>query len=302
MNIERGPRKERGFVILDNALAQNRALSFGARGLAAYILSLPPGARADIKTLAAENPEGRTAIAGYMRELEEARLLVRTTRQGERGRFITTCTLYEEPQDPESMPPSLAKPWSKAKARSGASSQVGPKTAKPNFGQPNPGRPNFGQTDFTPFGGKEPRERTTPYRPPANEPDAVPAPRAGGGGGAAPEERGDDAAFVDALPYRGRTPGRKTREHLIARVAAAFAAGWTPEALRGYLTDGTDTAKSLAAVYRHRMDPGELPDAPAARPVTTAVPMQGCEECGRGFRAPEPGLCRDCREREPVPA
>ncbi len=29
MNIERGPRKDRGFTILDNALVQNKKLSFG---------------------------------------------------------------------------------------------------------------------------------------------------------------------------------------------------------------------------------------------------------------------------------
>lgn len=26
------------------------------------------------------------------------------------------------------------------------------------------------------------------------------------------------------------------------------------------------------------------------------IPMQMCPECERGFRAPEPGLCRDCRQ------
>lgn len=26
------------------------------------------------------------------------------------------------------------------------------------------------------------------------------------------------------------------------------------------------------------------------------VPMQMCAKCERGFRAPEPGLCRDCRK------
>ncbi|MFG3499482.1 helix-turn-helix domain-containing protein [Streptomyces sp. NPDC047928] len=37
--------------------------------------------------------------------------------------------------------------------------------------------------------------------------------------------------------------------------------------------------------------PAPAPDAPA-RPA----PMQNCDGCDRGFRAPTPGKCRDCRE------
>ena len=108
MNIERGPRKQRHFVIVDNSLAQNNNLSLGARGLAIYILSLPPGAKVDIKSLAERVPEGRQAIARFMNELESARYLVRTTIRVERGRFQTTCTLHEEPQAESEIPESVA--------------------------------------------------------------------------------------------------------------------------------------------------------------------------------------------------
>jgi hypothetical protein len=325
VNIERGPRKDRGFVIIDNALAQNSRLSFGARGLAEYLLSLPPGTKVDIRTLAANNPEGRAAIAGYMNELETERYLVRTRAQGERGRFVTTTTIHEEPQDPASMPASLPKPWSKAKGEgrkhleavpSGVTvsefSQVGPNPGRPdfggpNFGRPGPGGPDAGETGVNPYGVKEPGERTSSS--PVRE-DSAPireeGQQGGGGGGDAPQQEEQDAvaaAFVDRLPYRGRIPGPRQRAHLISAVSAALADGWSEFALKEQLTDETDSAKSLAAVYRHRLDPEHLPSAPPLPKPRTAedAPQRAhrakCPECHRPLRnSNEDALCSDCRE------
>lgn len=306
MNIERGPRKDRGFVIIDNALLQDNGLSFGARGLGAYLLSLPTGARVDIRSLAARNPEGRTAIAGYMRELESARYLVRTSRQGEGGRFATACTMHEEPQDPALTPASLPKPWSKAK-RSGRPlaavpeepdletfSQVTPNPVKPASGVPAPGRPGAGKTGVNPSGVKEPGKRTSSS--PARE-TAGP----GGGGGDAPQQQENEraAGFVDTLPFGGRIPGPKQRAHLIARVAAAFADGWAEVPLRQQLTADTSTAKSLSAVYRYRLETEQLPPAPAAvlpeQRVAAARPH--CPECERPLTTGSAAtVCRDCRD------
>ena len=330
MNIERGPRKDRGFVIIDNALAQNNRLSFGARGLAEYLLSLPPGKKVDIRSLAADNPEGRGAIAGYMNELEAERYLVRTRTQGERGRFVTTTTIYEEPQDPASLPESLPKPWSKAKADRGhlssvpdtsespKFSQVGPNPASPDFGGPNfggpgPGRPDAGETGVNPYGVKELGGSTSSSPAREDKPVLEEAEDQGGGGGgdASQQKEEQDAvavAFVDSLPYRGRIPGPRQRDHLIARVSAALAAGWSENKLRVQLTEETDSAKSLAAVYRHRLDPDNLPAAPPLpKPRTAAdgplseasdsmyVKCQG-PACGLKMRPTPDGLCRDCRE------
>lgn len=326
MNIERGPKKERGFVIIDNALAQNNRLSFGARGLAEYLLSLPPGARVDIRSLAADNPEGRDAIAGYMNELETERYLVRTRSQGERGRFETKTTMYEEPQDPSSLPASLPKPWSKAKktgrghlaavadtSASSEFSQVGPNPASPDFGGPNfgrpaPGGPDVGETGVNPYGVKEPGGSTSssPVREDAEAPAGL-EDQGGGGGGDAPQQEEQHtaaaAAFVDRLPYRGRLPGPRQRAHLIQRVSEALAAGWSENMLRVQLTEETDSAKSLAAVYRHRLEPEHLPAAPplpAPRAVSEERPRvqrARCPECHRPLRnSTEDALCSDCRE------
>lgn len=330
MNIERGPRKERGFVIIDNALAQNNRLSFGARGLAEYLLSLPPGKRVDIRSLAADNPEGRDAIAGYMNELEAERYLVRTRTQGERGRFVTKNTIHEEPQDPSAMPESLPKPWSKAKAERGhlaavpdssespKFSQVGPNPAppdfgRPNFGEPAPGGPDVGETGVNPYGVKELGGSTSssPAREDALVPDVAEDQGGGGGGDASQQKETQNpaaAAFVDSLPYRGRIPGPRQRDHLIQRVSEALAAGWSENKLRVQLTEETDSAKSLAAVYRHRLAPENLPAPPplpsprtstealSDRPGSQYVKCLG-SSCGHRKMLPTPdGLCRDCRE------
>jgi hypothetical protein len=134
----------------------------------------------------------------------------------------------------------------------------------------------------------------------------------GGGGGDAPQEEPNGAAavFVDSLPYRGRLPGPKQRAHLIAAVAGALEAGWPADALRRQLTADTETAKSMAAVYRHRLEPENLPAPPSAAVVVpgprTVVHdsrniLQECDGqdgmCGRPTGGSASGLCRSC-ERE----
>lgn len=318
MDIERGPQKRRGFVIVDNSLAQDKSLSFGARGLGIYLLSLPTGMRVDIRSLAAENPEGRTAISGFMRELEEARYLVRTSTREDGGRFRTKCTMHEDPQ--EQLPESLPKPWSKAKQRRTLAavpdtptggdetfSQVGPNPASPNFGgpgsgEPGPGGPDSGEAGVNPYGVKEPGERTSSPTPHEELSAAEGAPPGGGGGDAPPEEEEQHRAevFVDCLPYRGRIPGPKQRDHLIAATVRAFAAGWTDDALRRQLTADTETAKSMAAVYRYRLEPENLPAAPMASPLPeqrSAQMRPCCPECQRPLATgSEVRLCRDCRD------
>ncbi|QKW31497.1 hypothetical protein HUT11_35635 (plasmid) [Streptomyces seoulensis] len=325
MNIERGPRKDRGFVIIDNALAQNNRLSFGARGLAEYLLSLPPGSKVDIRSLAADNPEGRDAIAGYMNELETERYLVRTRTQGERGRFETKTTMFEEPQDQASLPVSLPKPWSKAKkgdrrrleavadtSKSPEFSQVGPNPVSPDFGGPNfgrpaPGGPDVGEAGVNPYGVKELGGSTSSSPAREDEQAAVDVQdQKGGGGGDAPRQEEQNrvaAAFVECLPYRGRILGPKQREYLIKRVGEALAAGWSENKLRVQLTEETDSAKSLAAVYRHRLAPENLPAAPPLPQPRTGneeiarVQRAKCPECHRPLRnCTEDALCTDCRE------
>ncbi|MFF1284398.1 hypothetical protein ACFVY4_27100 [Streptomyces sp. NPDC058299] len=103
--------------------------------------------------------------------------------------------------------------------------------------------------------------------PPPDTPAAVVVPDQVGGENPSPTD--DPAtAFVDTLPLRGQAPNRSTRERLIARTRDAYAAGWTPRALLQHLTDGTQSAQSLVAVYLHRL--AQLPD-PAAVAASVAA-------------------------------
>ena len=118
---------------------------------------------------------------------------------------------------------------------------------------------------------------------------------------------------MDGLPYRGRIPGPKQRQHLVLAAAAALAGGWTESALERQLTSDTGNAKSMAAVYRYRLEPENLPAPPAPPTVLpgprtvindTRNPAQECSGrdgmCGRPTRA-ESGLCHSC-ERDSATA
>ncbi|MFD3931004.1 helix-turn-helix domain-containing protein [Streptomyces sp. NPDC058614] len=85
------------FTVIGNHLAQHPELSGLAIGLAVHIQSLPTGARADIKTLAARFPEGPTRIAAALRELETHGYLRRTRERTPGGRIVTRTTSCNQP-------------------------------------------------------------------------------------------------------------------------------------------------------------------------------------------------------------
>lgn len=152
-----------------------------------------------------------------------------------------------------------------------------------------------GQSDLQSISDPSGETTTSPNPPVRLVTDLAPT-EGGGGGGDAPQQKEEHhpaaAAFVDCLPYRGRIPGPKQRAHLIQRVSEALAAGWSENKLRVQLTEETDSAKSLAAVYRHRLAPENLP-APPMLPA----PRTGNEgpvrrpRAKRGECLAEGGLC-----------
>lgn len=85
------------FTVIGNHLAQHLELSGLAIGLAVYIQSLPAGARADIKTLAARFPEGTTRIAAALRELEAHGYLRRERHRTPAGRIVTRTVSCNQP-------------------------------------------------------------------------------------------------------------------------------------------------------------------------------------------------------------
>ena len=99
MSIRRGPKPDR-FVILPNELAREQNLSFRARGLLAYLLSMPEDWRTNSNQLAGQSPkEGRDAIRSALTELEHAGYLKRRRLQDADGRWRTETIVTDSPVD-----------------------------------------------------------------------------------------------------------------------------------------------------------------------------------------------------------
>lgn len=145
-----------------------------------------------------------------------------------------------------------------------------------------------------------------------DEPVAGDTAQQGGGGGDAPQQQEQQnliaAALVDRLPFGARLPSPQQRRTLITLTDAALKAGWSDLALKVQLTEETANAKSLVAVYRHRLNPENLPAAPPLpKPRTSSegttlqatgqyVRCRGAA-CGHRKMLPtEDGFCTDCRE------
>ncbi|WP_077796770.1 helix-turn-helix domain-containing protein [Streptomyces sp. JHA26] len=86
------------FVVIGNHLVQHEELSLLAIGLGCHLQSLPTGASADIKSLAARFPEGPTRIAAALRELETHGYLRRERHRTETGRIVTRTVSCNQPR------------------------------------------------------------------------------------------------------------------------------------------------------------------------------------------------------------
>ncbi|AUG87181.1 helix-turn-helix DNA binding domain protein [Streptomyces phage Attoomi] len=107
MRIHR-TRHDRDFTVVPNRTARNRKLSFTARGLWLHLISLPDGAKEDVRTLADNNPGvGRKGVANALDELVAAGYYFRfTIKDPETGRIWTETALYDLPQTEESPVPA----------------------------------------------------------------------------------------------------------------------------------------------------------------------------------------------------
>ncbi|GAA3505963.1 helix-turn-helix domain-containing protein [Streptomyces prasinosporus] len=246
------------FTVIGNHLAQHRELSLLAIGLGTHLQSLPKGAPADIKSLAARFPEGATRIAAALRELEAHGYLRRERVRTPSGRIVTRTVSCNQP----------------AAARHRAEPR---ETRQPCRESAPPG----------------PREKR-----PRKPLPAVPRPAYSGPGllRAATDlladlRRHDPRLLLSARDTAHLAPGVAAwleREATPAAVRHALTADLPPEGPHR-------PAALLAHRLADRLPPvppvRPRPDAPP--PVRH--PLRTCEGCDRAFRAPHPGRCRDCR-------
>lgn len=140
MTIHRAPLPNRDFVILSNKLVRNRKISYKARGLLSYILSHTEGWSTDAESLAdASDVDGRTTVSSGLKELENARYLIRRKRQipkgdpdGRGGQWVTDSWVFDKP-----VPPGTDLDALIAELRKGDEDDVDPNTPDP-VDEPNP--------------------------------------------------------------------------------------------------------------------------------------------------------------------
>lgn len=95
--IVRAKRKT-NFTIMSNAGLRDERLSFKARGVLAYLLSMPDNWTVSDRHLATVGPDGRHAVQAALKELETHGYLRRERHRAENGKFEWNSVIYDEPQ------------------------------------------------------------------------------------------------------------------------------------------------------------------------------------------------------------
>ncbi|MDY0814002.1 helix-turn-helix domain-containing protein [Kitasatospora purpeofusca] len=268
MQINRIPKHAPGYTILDNGhVVRKHSLSWAARGLLGYLLSLPNGAREDVRTLAAKSVEGRATVARALRELETAGHYVRrTVRDPVTGRVRTVVSVHEVPLADKAV------------------HALPPVPVTPAAGPSGPGK----------AGSPSLRVRTVRRKEPSVLPVTT-VPRMTEGMGLLLELGCQEPALALA--------GKPLADQA-ARVEGLLAGGWSADALMGILAAPLPgkVTHSVAAILGGRLTkvpPVPLGRGTAVKPVT--VPRPRRHECaGRDGLCGRPvggaaELCTGCR-------
>jgi hypothetical protein len=271
--------RTRTFTVLGNEVLRDRRLSFTARGILAYLLSLPDGAREDVRTLADNNPGvGRRGVAKAVDELVALGYYVRrTARDQESGQVRTETYVFDTPQ-PVGAP--LPVPAGTGEAAGG-----------------NAGR--------FPKGKKNPGEEPTHPAPPPTRAAQAAVEESGATATVEPEALARGAALLSRLVGAEPKLALSAADSL---ALAPLAARWTEDGVseleaRSLLTSGLPpvvySARALLADRLVR----KLPVPRARRDA--AAPAVGLAECGT-CRDPLPrghhtGICAVCSGTAPIP-
>ncbi|WP_131783631.1 replication protein [Legionella gresilensis] len=99
MSVLRIHKKQQNFVILDKTCLQDSHLSWGAKGLHAYLMSMPDDWRVKVADLKNRATNGRDAVRSLLDELERAGYISKSTCRSTSGRFEgLEYIVYEMPQ------------------------------------------------------------------------------------------------------------------------------------------------------------------------------------------------------------
>lgn len=96
--IVRSPRPVSQYTVLSNAVIRDYRLSWKARGILCYLLSLPDNWQTSAEQLVRAGQDGRHAVLAGLTELEDAGYLVRIRKQKPNGQWHTTTVVFDNPQ------------------------------------------------------------------------------------------------------------------------------------------------------------------------------------------------------------
>ena len=89
--------KNKNYSVMSNYHLQDKKLSFKAKGLLSYMLSLPDNWKYTIKGISKESKESEKNVRTVLKELESHKYLVIVKKQNSLGRFVYEYFVYEKP-------------------------------------------------------------------------------------------------------------------------------------------------------------------------------------------------------------
>jgi len=92
-------RKRTKYVAVDNAVAEDRRLSFRARGVLVYLLAKPDGWAFSAERIARDGSEGREAVRSALAELRACGYYRVTRERGDGGRVVMVTEVSDTPRE-----------------------------------------------------------------------------------------------------------------------------------------------------------------------------------------------------------
>ena len=148
-------KKERDFTVINNTVLKDARLSWKAKGLFCYLLSLPEDWVVYQSELLNHATDGRESLRNAIQELEQQGYLRIEKKRDDRGHFTTLYKVIENPNSTdetnESRKPDTGNP--ERETRYGKTDTENPtllNTNKPNTNIQSTNKPNTKKESFTP--------------------------------------------------------------------------------------------------------------------------------------------------------
>jgi hypothetical protein len=99
MSIIKIAHRERNYLVIQKECLENKSLTWGAKGLDAYLMGKPADWQVRVSELIRNSPHGKDATYSYLKELTEHGYISKTYNSGKRGQFGgITYAVYETKQ------------------------------------------------------------------------------------------------------------------------------------------------------------------------------------------------------------